>query len=182
MGQGPLARLLGYLIAKSLGCPLISATSAIGFRERFPTRHTTKSSFVQDEVDLISPKLDIPFHTLAPIMDLATLLSTSGAICVLFSGSHMHLNAFICSDALAHNFQFGQIQGHDDPLVWLALSCSLPIYGILLWHRLSLVRFGFFFLLLRTKDKLIAPFPPPFSYHPPAFTLFDREPKNLTII
>jgi hypothetical protein len=176
MGQWSLTRLFGDLITKSLGCPLILATNAICFRERFPTRPTTKSSFVQDEIDLISSKLDISFHTLAAIMDLATLLSTSGASCAPASRSHLYLNAFICSQALAHYLEFGQIQRYDDPLVWLALSCPLPFYGILLWHRVSFVRLGFFFLLLPTKDTLIAPFPPPFSYPLPAFTLLDRDP------
>src|SRR5947207_7394899 len=78
MGQGPLTCLLGYVVAKSLGCPLISAAGTICFRERSLTPRTTKSSFVHDQIDLILPKLDISFHTLAAIMDFATLFSTSG--------------------------------------------------------------------------------------------------------
>jgi hypothetical protein len=131
MGERPLARLLCYGVTKSLGCPLISATGVISFRERSPTRRTTKSSFVHDQRDLISPKLDISFHTIASIMDLSTDFSTSGARCVLFSGSYLHLNAFIGSDALAQNLEFGQIQGDDDPLVEVALSCPLSISGML---------------------------------------------------
>src|SRR6266576_1101079 len=147
MRQRPLARLLCYMVSKSLGCPLVSATSAIGFRERSPTRRTPKSSFVQDQIDLIPSKLDISFHPLACIMDLGTCLSTSWAGLALFSGFDMHLNAFICPHALTENREFGQIQGHDDPLIWLVLSCSLPIYAMLVWHRLSLVRLEFVFLL-----------------------------------
>src|ERR1041385_761336 len=141
VGQGALACLLGNLVAKSLGRPLIPATGAIGFCERSPTRRTPKSSFVHNQIDLIASKLDISFHPLAAIMDLATLLSTAGANRALFSRSHLHLNAFVCSDTLAHNLAFGQIQRHENPLVWLTLSCSLSIYGMLVWHRLSFVRF-----------------------------------------
>jgi hypothetical protein len=47
---------------------------------------------------------------------------------------------------------------------------------------LALVRLEFLFLLHRTKDKLIAPFPPPFSYPLPAFTLLDREPNSTSLM
>src|SRR4051812_40000391 len=53
---------------------------------------------------------------------------------------------------------------------------------MLLWHRLSFVRLGFGFLLLRTKDKLIAPIPTLFSYPPSAFTLKDREPNKSPLL
>src|SRR5260370_34962407 len=98
MGNGPLARLLCYVLAKSLCCPLISATGAISFCKRFPTPRTTKSSFVQDQIDLIPPKLDISFHSLADIMNLATLFSASGAGFTRLSGSHLHLNSSVCSN------------------------------------------------------------------------------------
>jgi hypothetical protein len=104
-----LARLLGYVVAKSLGCPLITAAGAICFRKRSLTPPTTKSSFVDDQIDLIPPKPDISFRTLAAIMDFATLFSTSGAGCALFACSHLHLDAFICSNTLAQDFEFGQI-------------------------------------------------------------------------
>jgi hypothetical protein len=61
-------------------------------------------------------------------------------------------------------------------LIWLVLSCSLPISAMLVWHRLSLVRLGFFFLLYRTKDSFIASFLSLFAYPLSAFTLLDREP------
>src|SRR5256885_15064568 len=146
MGQGPLTCLLGYVVAKSLGCPLISAAGTICFRERSLTPRTTKSSFVHDQIDLILPKLDISFHTLAAIMDFATLFSTSGTGLALFSGSHLYLNASVCLHALAHDLKFRQIYGNNDPLVYLALTYSLPIYGTLFWHRLSFVRLGLWFL------------------------------------
>jgi hypothetical protein len=91
VGQGSLTGLLGYLVAKSLGCPLIFATGTIGFRERLCTRLTPKSSFVNDKIDLIGPKLDVPFDPLTAIMDLAAFFSTSGADCALLFGSHLHL-------------------------------------------------------------------------------------------
>src|SRR5436305_276750 len=82
---------------------------AISFCKRFPTPCATKSSFVQDEINLIPPKLDISFHSFAGIMNLSTDFSTSGAVLALFSGSHLHLNASICSHALAHDLKFRQI-------------------------------------------------------------------------
>ena len=96
-------------LGKSLGCPLISAAGTICFRERSLTPRTTKSSFVHDQIDLILPKLDISFHTLAAIMDFATLFSTSGTGLALFSGSHLYLNASVCLHALAHDLKFRQI-------------------------------------------------------------------------
>src|SRR2546429_4890906 len=155
MGNWSLTRLLGYMFTKSLCRPFISAAGAISFCEWSATPRTTKSSFVQDQRDLIPPKPDISFHTLACIMDLATLFSTSGAGFTLFSCSHLYLDAFICSDALAQDLEFGQIQRDDDPLVWFALFCSLPISAMLVWHHLSFVRFGLVFLFHPTKDKLI---------------------------
>src|SRR5689334_6282027 len=95
MSQWSLACLFCYVVSKLLGCPLISATGTICFRERPLTPRTTKSSFVQDEIHLISPKLDISFDSFAGIMDLVTLFSTSWAGYALFFGSHMHLNAFV---------------------------------------------------------------------------------------
>jgi hypothetical protein len=72
---------------------------------------------VHDQIDLISPKLDISFHSPAGIMDLCADFSASGAGFTLFFGSHLHLNAFIGSHTLAHNLEVGQVQGHNDPLV-----------------------------------------------------------------
>lgn len=110
------------------------------------------------------PIWDHSVYTLACIMDLSTCSSTSWAGLALFSGSHMHLNAFICSHALTQKREFRQIQGNDDPLILLALSCSLPICAMLVWHHLSLIRLGFLFLLPRTKDRLFASFLSLFSY------------------
>ena len=45
-----------------------------------------------------------------------------------------------------------------------------------------MVRFGFGFLLHRTKDQLLAQFPTLLSYSPPAFTRKDREPGALSIV
>src|SRR5262249_22827278 len=137
--------LFCYLMSKKLYYTLISTTGTISFCERSPTPHTTKSSFMHDQIDLIPPKLDISFDTLTAIMNLATLFSTSGAGFTLFPCSHLHLDAFICSNALTHNLEFGQIKGNNDPLVWFALSYSLSIYAMLVWHHLSFVRFGYSF-------------------------------------
>lgn len=117
---------------------------------------------------------------LVAIMDLGTCLSTSWAGCALFPGFHMYLDAFICSHALIENREFGQIQRHDDLLIWLALSCSLPIYAMLVWHCLSLVRLGCLFLLHQTKDRPIVSFLCLFAYPLSAFTLIQREPNKST--
>jgi hypothetical protein len=117
MGERSLARLFGDVVTKSLGCPLISATGAIAFRERPPTRRTAKSSFVNDKIDLIGPKLDVSFDSRSAIMDLATFFSTSGADCALLFGSHMHLDAFALSHALTQDLKLWQIERDDDPLL-----------------------------------------------------------------
>jgi hypothetical protein len=64
-------------------------------------------------------------------MDLFTHFSTGRAGRALFSSSHLHLDVSICSNTLTHDLEFWQIQWHYDPLLWLALSSSLLIYGML---------------------------------------------------
>src|SRR6266480_3066588 len=160
MGNWSLTRLLCYLVTKSFCCPLIPATGAISFRERSLTPPTTKPSLINDQIDLISSKPDISFHSLARIVDLATLFSTSGAGFTLFSGSHLHLNAFICLNALAHYLEFGQIQRDDDPLICFALFCSLSIYVMFVWHHLSFVRLDWcFYSIQRRTSSLLCSLP-----------------------
>jgi hypothetical protein len=165
------SRLLGYLLAKSLCCPLVPATGAIRFREWSSARRTTKSSFVDKQRDLMHPECDISFHTLACIMYLSTHFSTGRAGFALFSRSHLHLDISVSSNALAHDLELWQIERHDDPLLWLALSSSLLVSGMFLWHRLSFVRCGFLFSTSSNEEQAhcLVPdsfFLPSLCFHP----------------
>src|ERR1700687_6452168 len=95
MRNWTMARLLCYLMTKPLCCPLIPPARAIRFRERSPTCCTTKSSFVDNQSDLIESQPDISFRSFAYIMYLSAYSSTSRAditLCWLLGTSVHKIN------------------------------------------------------------------------------------------
>src|SRR2546429_7173832 len=67
VGQWSLTGLLGYLVAKSLGCPLIFATGTIGFREwlctdRKSTRLNSSHGYISYAVFCLKKKKKYTKH------------------------------------------------------------------------------------------------------------------------
>src|SRR2546421_11909968 len=108
MGQGPLTCLLGYVVAKSLGCPLISAAGAICFRKRSLTPRTTKSSFVHDQIDLIPPKRVFFFGRFPLLMTFLLFFFHSGPAGVFFFSFNFTLMVSSSSILLLQNLEFGR--------------------------------------------------------------------------
>src|SRR5450432_2977268 len=153
MRNWTVTRLKCYLMMKHFCCPLVLPTRTLRFGERSPTRRTTKSTFVNNQRNLIGSECDISFYTQSCIMDLSTHFSTRRADILFFSRSHLYLDLSVCSKTLAHDLKFWQIERDNDPLIWLTLASSLLIYGMLFLHRLSFVRFGFLFSIFSNEGQ-----------------------------
>jgi hypothetical protein len=95
MHDGTATSLLANLLAQSDCRPLASATRAIAFSKGFVASDTPEPSFVQHQLDPMSPQRHIAFDPLAYIMLFDADRTTMRALSSLSGSNHFDANPSI---------------------------------------------------------------------------------------
>jgi hypothetical protein len=105
MHDGTAASLLANLLAQSDRRPLASATRLIAFGKGLVAAHAPEPSFVQHQLDPMSPQRHITFDPLAHIMVFDADCTTMRALSSLRSPHHFDPNPSIWLHLLLEDTQ-----------------------------------------------------------------------------